>query len=29
MNVNGKTFKLVNLPFYLIGRIHDVLNAMV
>lgn len=27
--VNGKTFKLVNLPFYLIGRIHDVLNAMV
>lgn len=27
--VNGKTFKLVNLPFYLIGRIHDVLNAIV
>ena len=27
--VNGKTFKLVNLPFYLIGRIHDILNAMV
>ena len=26
--VNGKTFKLVNLPFYLIGRIHDILNAV-
>lgn len=26
--VNGKTFKLVNLPFYLIGRIHDMLNAV-
>lgn len=27
--VNGKAFKLVNLPFYLIGRIHDILNALV
>ena len=27
--VNGKSFKLINLPFYLIGRIHDVLNAIV
>lgn len=26
--VNGKTFKLVNLSFYLIGRIHDILNAV-
>lgn len=26
--VNGKTFKLVNLPFYLIGRIYDILNAV-
>ena len=27
--VNGKAFKLINLPFYLIGRIHDILNALV
>lgn len=27
--VNGKSFKLINLPFYLIGRIHDILNAIV
>lgn len=23
---NGKAFKLINLPFYLLGRIHDILN---
>lgn len=27
--VNGKAFKLINLPFYLIGRIHDILHALV
>lgn len=25
---NGKQFKLVNLPFYLIGRIHDVIDSV-